>query len=482
VVTQALNEAWAVLQNPESKAKYDESWREEQFAALPTEEKVHAYRQEGNHLFRAAREMSANGLATTAECNQKYHAAINKYNAGIALAPENFYLWSNRAACFAKLENWRFCRDDSLQVTQLAPEFLKGWLMLVKALCKMGQQEAAQVKLDVALNANPDNKDFMDLAVEFGLSAARPSQSEEIFDQSGVSEPICASVPDYDLEVSSKSEPIVKFESEGRCRVRPQSASGRISSFLASALGSVSRTGSRFRMASPAHIFSSASTVEDITRARAYQDHANSEVSTQCSSRRSSSTGSTRRASPANSYVFTPSSTPGNSARSNMLGQQTPQDCRSREASTQPSSRKSSKNPMQTTFTATSSSQASSPSAWLKATPAGVKVVGDARQFLSSTRVANSGVAADAPQRGRTIPGQRLERETGFSQNGGSMKHNISLSSLAASSRLGLGAASKCDKAPRRPMSAPSGRARPASAPSCRARPGSASQHHTAWS
>lgn len=122
------------------------------------------HRREGNDLFRAARAISSeDGVAQAAQSVHKYQAAIEKYSAGISLAPRNHLLWSNRATCFAALGNWARCQEDSLRVTLLRPDYAKGWVLLVRSLCIQGSLDDARKHIAVALHHAPGHQELSKL-------------------------------------------------------------------------------------------------------------------------------------------------------------------------------------------------------------------------------------------------------------------------------------------------------------------------------
>lgn len=164
-VTQALNEAWTVLQDPESRRTYDDTWRGQQKAPLSPQEQAEVHRQEGNELFRAARDLSgAEGTSSAVE--SKYCAAIERYSAGILVMPTNHLLWGNRATCFAVLNNWARCQEDAQRVTELQPTSPKGWILVVKSLCRLGAHDDARRQTQLALKSVPDNQELLALQAE----------------------------------------------------------------------------------------------------------------------------------------------------------------------------------------------------------------------------------------------------------------------------------------------------------------------------
>merc|ERR1719433_2361185 len=94
-------------------------------------------------------------------CKQrKYKAAAAKYSEGIKLAPKDHRLWSNRAVCYAALQEWSQCSQDALQSTYLKPDSVSGWLLLAKALWKDGSPVMAKSVLAEALDIIPGNPEL----------------------------------------------------------------------------------------------------------------------------------------------------------------------------------------------------------------------------------------------------------------------------------------------------------------------------------
>lgn len=166
-VTQGLNEAWEILQDAARREAYDVAWNRECEWRLSPQERAEARRHEGNALYKAAqgvaKERGPSSLSGAAESLQHYQAAIVKYSEGLSFAPNDHRLRSNRALCYAAVKDWGRSREDALLVTQLKPDFMKGWFSLAKAYWKEGSPVAAQKELDKALHLIPGNKELLAL-------------------------------------------------------------------------------------------------------------------------------------------------------------------------------------------------------------------------------------------------------------------------------------------------------------------------------
>lgn len=167
-VTADLVNAWEVLQDQAQREAYDVLWRRERDAALSPPQRAEARRREGNELYKfaAALGKQTESLTAAAQALQKYQAAIARYSEGIELAPQDHRIHSNRALCYAALKDWPRCREDALRVTQLKPDFMKGWFLLAKAHWKEGLPIAAQRELEAGLRILPGNPELLALQSE----------------------------------------------------------------------------------------------------------------------------------------------------------------------------------------------------------------------------------------------------------------------------------------------------------------------------
>lgn len=168
-VTQAVLDAWTVLQDAEKRRAYDIIWTKMR-RELSAAEFAEARRREGNELYKEAQALSKmsgpDSLSAATAALTKYQAAIDRYSEGIALAPEDHRLRSNRALCYSALKDWAKCREDAVIVVELKADFMKGWFLLAKALWKEGNAVLAQRQLDTALQALPGCAELLALQDE----------------------------------------------------------------------------------------------------------------------------------------------------------------------------------------------------------------------------------------------------------------------------------------------------------------------------
>lgn len=185
-VTQALNEAWEILQDPAKREAYDATWQSEKDRARSPQERAEALRHEGNELYKAAQALAKQSgpesLSAATTALQKYQAAIAKYSEGVELTPQDHRLRSNRALCYAALKDWARCREDAHRVTQLRQDFMKGWFLLAKALWREGAPVAAQRELDAGLRVLPGSSELLALQADLSedLECCRRSGSDRL--------------------------------------------------------------------------------------------------------------------------------------------------------------------------------------------------------------------------------------------------------------------------------------------------------------
>jgi len=169
-MTQALIDAWEVLRDPARRAAYDGA-RRQKTEPLP-QSRVEACRREGNVLYRAARAASK---SADDRSGGVFGAALAKFSEGLALAPDDLGLLTNRALCYMALGDWARCRDDARRTTRLKRDHLKGWILLARALAKDSSVAAAKSALAEAFEILPNNPDLLKVHAELApLFAEEP--------------------------------------------------------------------------------------------------------------------------------------------------------------------------------------------------------------------------------------------------------------------------------------------------------------------
>lgn len=181
-VTATLNEAWEILKDDARREHYDRLWlkaRPPAFAVPRPPCTADECRRAGNDLYRAANAVAARheadpegitfgaeGMGWAKQVLEKYQAAIDLYSKGLDFSPDDHRLLNNRALCYAALKMWSKCQEDARKVTEVKPDFKKGWFLLAKALWKEGQLARAKEELESALKVLPDCADLHELLIE----------------------------------------------------------------------------------------------------------------------------------------------------------------------------------------------------------------------------------------------------------------------------------------------------------------------------
>mmetsp|Transcript_121446 Transcript_121446/g.259304 ORF Transcript_121446/g.259304 Transcript_121446/m.259304 type:complete len:462 (+) Transcript_121446:58-1443(+) len=220
-VTQALIEAWQVLQDPAEKRVYDEAWcrhyngavatevststhqaaaaaatapswtahsaaaradesepetvleededrSEDEEAAMPLQERANSLLLEGRALYRAGQAAAREGDSSS---SKSYRAACAKFSEGIQLAPENDRLWSHRATCHMALGEWQRVLQDACRARDLCPSDPRNWNLCVRALCEEGHQDLAGRLLRLALQTLPGCAELLALQAEISMQS-----------------------------------------------------------------------------------------------------------------------------------------------------------------------------------------------------------------------------------------------------------------------------------------------------------------------
>lgn len=174
-----LNQAWEVLREVPSRKAYDEQWKHEKEAAMTPYERGEMYRRKGNAMYVEARDIQKShegkmSFSATRESMAKFTGAIELYSKALELVAFDHRLWSNRALCYAALEDWRRCKEDAMRCAKMRPDFMKGWFLLVKALWKLGEVEDALRELESGLRSVPDSRELLELRTEIAGEAGDP--------------------------------------------------------------------------------------------------------------------------------------------------------------------------------------------------------------------------------------------------------------------------------------------------------------------
>jgi len=180
-VTQAVLDAWSILQDQEKREAYDALWHKKRNDSMAAEV-AEARRREGNELYKEAQALGKKSgpesLSAATSSLTRYQAAIDKYSEGIDLAPMDHRIRSNRALCYSALKDWQRCKEDAAIVVEMKPDFMKGWFLLVKAFWKEGNPIAAQRHLDSALQILPGSSELLALQEELAPDVQAASNGD----------------------------------------------------------------------------------------------------------------------------------------------------------------------------------------------------------------------------------------------------------------------------------------------------------------
>lgn len=171
-LTQTLNEAWEVLRDPQRKDTYDDRWRREKEKAMPAHERADLHRRRGNELYTKAKALSKDGgtvmnMSAVHQSMKLYKSAMQEYSTAMESSPNDHRLFSNRALCFLAVEEWEKAKKDAQYCARLRPDFKKAWLLVTKALWKMGRMEEACDQLQQGLRYLPGCSDLLELQADF---------------------------------------------------------------------------------------------------------------------------------------------------------------------------------------------------------------------------------------------------------------------------------------------------------------------------
>lgn len=100
-----------------------------------------ALKAEGNKLF----------------AEKKFKESIEKFTQAIAIEPANHVLYSNRSGAYASLKDFAHALEDANKVTEIKPDWAKGWGRKGTALHGQGDLVGAKDAYEGALKLDPNN-------------------------------------------------------------------------------------------------------------------------------------------------------------------------------------------------------------------------------------------------------------------------------------------------------------------------------------
>ncbi|KAI9823272.1 MAG: Hsp90 cochaperone [Phylliscum demangeonii] len=99
--------------------------------------------------------LKAEGNKAFAE--KRFDEAVEKFSDAISLEPTNHVLYSNRSGAYASLKDFAGALEDAEKVTQIKPDWAKGWTRKGAALHGQGNLVAAMDAYEKAIELEPAN-------------------------------------------------------------------------------------------------------------------------------------------------------------------------------------------------------------------------------------------------------------------------------------------------------------------------------------
>jgi len=84
--------------------------------------------------------------------------AVEYYSEGIKLDPNNYILYSNRSAAYAKMQKYKLALEDANKVIEINPSWPRGYSRKGAALCFLGDYDEAKEAYKVGLEKNPGDE------------------------------------------------------------------------------------------------------------------------------------------------------------------------------------------------------------------------------------------------------------------------------------------------------------------------------------
>merc|ERR1719461_1795173 len=171
------------------------------------------YKVAGNNLFKVG----------------EYEKAIEQYSLAIEIDPKNERLYSNRAAAYISLENWKAAIHDAETAIELNPDFAKAFTRLGTALKGAGLWKKAEEAYEKVLNfLNDEDADWEKVKAEIAACAEMIAERYEMADETDREDErleelrssreikVEKAVDDSDEEESSEGPPEIQFPEKHR--------------------------------------------------------------------------------------------------------------------------------------------------------------------------------------------------------------------------------------------------------------------------
>lgn len=93
----------------------------------------------------------------TVQRNTYWRKLSEKFTQAIAIEPTNHILYSNRSAAYASKKEYKNALDDATKVTEIKPDWAKGWGRKGAALHGLGELLGANDAYEEGLKLDPNN-------------------------------------------------------------------------------------------------------------------------------------------------------------------------------------------------------------------------------------------------------------------------------------------------------------------------------------
>ncbi|CAK9301983.1 unnamed protein product [Gordionus sp. m RMFG-2023] len=124
-----------------------------------------------------------------------YPAALKYYTEAIKRSPENAIVYSNRAACYTKLAEFRLGLQDCDKCLQLDPNFVKGYIRRGHILLALKESTKGMIAFQKALELDPSSQEALEGTRKcYSALGQNQSQSVEDIKQKAMQDPEVQSI------------------------------------------------------------------------------------------------------------------------------------------------------------------------------------------------------------------------------------------------------------------------------------------------
>lgn len=130
---------------------------------VPDEALADTFKRKGNEFFVAG----------------DYEGAAKLYELSLSHWTQNPTVWSNRAACFLRLEKWDKALQDAQIARTLDPKYVKAWYREGRAAEGLKRWEDAATAFYQAAQLQPENEEFIRLTKEAIVEGRKEFQAQQ---------------------------------------------------------------------------------------------------------------------------------------------------------------------------------------------------------------------------------------------------------------------------------------------------------------